>query len=309
MAERYTDTPYNFTEIVPYIITDVSIVGRKIILAKKCYFYDTCSFRNHMRISDAGLIFKYIKDTGGIVVLTRTVLMELCSGDGRLWEEHVEYIRNLYLAGITVLVIYEEDLFEVLHTYCSDAVLINQWLSYAVKNAKSKVGSIEQAIGQDLKLKKALLESRECKDSKLAERVFQAARRKKEPEDNLGEEMLAICVHWLSHMRESAAYKYIIFSDDKKAMGTFAKVIRNAREYLGQDMISVFTTPKLCYQMKVHGVLEVKEQVINILSSGNTGDMIKTFCSEEFELSPAEKIMSIDMFAEKVITENVKIYY
>lgn len=309
MDKIYKDNPQNFFEIVPYIITDIDYVEKQIILAKKCYFYDTCSFRNHMLAPNADLIFEYIKSTSGIVVLTRTVIMELCSNDGKLWNEHIQYIQNLYLAGIKILAIYEEDLFEVLYTYCSDVIEINKWLSYAVRNAKSKTGNIEQTIGQDMKLKKALFEAKECKDSKLAEKMFKAVRMSKESGDNMGEEMIAICVHWLSRIREVSSYKYIIFSDDKKAMRIFGKVIKNSREFSGQDMISVFTTAKLCYQMKLNGIVQQEEQVVNLLSKSNLGNRINVFCSEEFELSPAEKTMSIELFAKKVITQQIKIYY
>lgn len=309
MDKIYRDTPHNFSEILPYVITDIGCATKEIILAKKCYFYDTCSFRNHMVTQNANLIFEYIKSTSGIVVITRTVMMELCSKDGKLWNEHIQYIHNLHLMGIKILVIYEEDLFEVLHTYCSDITKINNWLSHAVKNVKSKTGSIEQIIWQDTKLKKVLFEGEDCKDSKLAKKMFKAVRASKETGDNMGEEMIAICVHWLSHIRETLSYKYIIFSDDKKAMRIFSKVMNNSREFLGQDMISVFTTAKLCYQMRLDDIVRHEEQVIHLLSKNNPAERINVFCSEEFELSPSEKSMSIEQFAKKVITQDIKIYY
>lgn len=309
MDKVYQDSPQNFSEIVPYIITDIDNIKKEIILAKRCYFYDTCSFRNHMLSPETGLIFEYITSTLGIVIITRTVIMELCSNDGSLWNEHIQYIKNLHSAGIEILVIYEEDLFEVLHTCYSDITEINMWLSYALRNAKGKAGSIEKVINQDVKLKKALFENEACKDSKLAEKIFKAVRISKESGDNMGEEMIAICVHWLSHIKEASPYKYIIFSDDKKAMSTFSKVINNSRKFLELDMISVFTTAKLCYQMKLNGIVQQEEQIINLLSKNNNDNIIKVFCSEEFELSPTEKTMSATLFAKKTITQNIKVYY
>ncbi len=309
MDKIYTDAPHNFSEIASFVITDSEVVAREIIMTDKCYFYDTCSFRNHMLASNTNLIFEYIKATSGIVVITRTVIMELCSNDGKLWEQHIEYIRNMHSEGIKIVVVYEEDLFKTLHTYCSDVSEINRWLSYAVKNAKSKAGSLEQVIGQDARLKKMLFQTEKCEDNKLAEKLFKSVRASKQSGDNMGEEMIAVCVHWLSRMRESCAYKYIIFSDDKRAIRIFGKVINNSREFSGQDMISEFSTAKLCYHMKLKGIVTQEEQVLALFSKSNVGDALKVFCSEEFELSPAEKTMSIEVFAKKVITQNIKIYY
>lgn len=309
MEKIYVDAPYNFSQIETYVITDINAAVREIILAEKCYFYDTCSFRNHMSAANVHLLYEYIKSTSGIVILPRTIIMELCSNDGMLWNEHIQYIKNMYQAGIKILVLYEEDFFEVLHTYCADVTGINKWLSYAVRSAKSKVGSVERAVGQDVWLKKMLFEAGTCKESKLAERMFSAARKCKVAGDNLGEEMIAVCVHWLSHIRESVSYKYIIFSDDKKAMTTFGRVIKNSKDFLGSDMISVVTTAKLCYLMQVKGIVSKEEQVIGLLSKSSMGDNISSCCSEEFELAPAEKTMSIEEFARKIIEGNIKVYF
>ncbi len=309
MGEIYKETPHNFAEIMPYVIIDIESIEKEIILEKKCFFYDACSFRNHMLAPNADLIIKYIKSGGGIVVITRTIIMELCSNDGKLWNEHIQYIKRLSAAGIKILVIYEEDLFNVLHVYCNDVVEINKWLVYAVRNAKSKTGSMESVITQNKKLKKVIFEMEECRDSKFAEMLFEAVRVEKKSGDNMGEEMIATCVHWLSHIREIIPYKYVIVSDDKKAMRIFGKVIKNSREYSECDMITVFTTPKLCYQMKINGIVVGEQQIADILSVCNSGNSINVFCSEEFELYPTEKTMSVELFARKVITQNIKIYY
>ena len=175
MDKIYRETPLNFAEISPYVITDIESIGKEIILSEKCYFYDTCSFRNHMLAPNADLIFDFIKTGIGIVVITRTIIMELCSNDGKLWDKHIQYIKNMYLSGVKILVIYEEDLFKVLHTYCNDVVEINKWLSYAVRNAKSKTGSIESVINRNIKLKKTICDMEECIDSRFAEKMFKSS--------------------------------------------------------------------------------------------------------------------------------------
>lgn len=309
MDRVYNDTPDNFMEIEPYIVRDKESVGKEIILSGKCYFYDTCAFRNHMTASEKELLLQYMRQTSGIVIITRTILMELCSRDGCLWKEHMEYIKSMHLAGIKVLVIYEEELFDVLHTFCADVAEINKWLSFAVRCAKSKVGKVELMLGQDAILKRAVLEGATCGDSKLAEKLFGSIRKQKTAGDNMGEELLAICVHWLSRMRDAEPCKYIILTDDKKAIPRFGKVIRNVKEYSGSSSVSVFTTVKLCYLMRTVHVIEEEKQVAGILSGSNLGNHIKVFCSEEYELEPTEKLMSISEFTEKIMEGTIKVYY
>ncbi len=309
MDKKYIDTPYNFREIEACVITDIEKIEKEIILAPKCYFYDTCSFRNHMKIPYVKLLYQYIKDTSGIVIITRTVMMELCSDHGYLWNEHVEYIKNMYMEGIKILVIYEEDIFEILHTYCADVSEINKWLSFAVRCAKSKVGKIESVIGQDVGFRKALFEGVECKDSKLAQKMFRRVRDSKTSGDNMGEELMAICVHWLSRMRDIELYKYVILTDDKKSIPVFGKVMKNVKEYSGFNSVSLCTTVKLCYLMQIRNIICNKDQITGILSGINQGTDLKVYCSEEFELNPTEKNMTIQEFAEKVFEGKTKVYY
>lgn len=309
MEKIEREIPCNFSEMKQYIITDVQEISNNIILAEKCYFYDTCSFRNHMVSSEQELLFDFIKETSGIVIITRTVLMELCSGDGCLWKEQIEYIKNMFLYGIKVLVIYEEDVFDVLHTVYSDVAEINKWLSFAVKYVKNKTGKVEELVRQDGKLKQVILAGEECKDSKLAKCLFTKIRSHKTPQDNMGEELLAISVHWLSRMRNFEEYKYIVLTDDKKAIPVMGKVIKNVREYLGSNSIAVCTTIKLCSLLQKADMIDNENQILKMLSYVNSEHEIKVYCSAEFELYPTEKSMSVQEYARAVFQEKIKVYF
>ncbi len=132
MATIYTDNPHNFSDIEPYIITQAQEIAQEIIMAEKCYFYDTCSFRKHVQIIHQEYQFEFIKRTGGVVVITRTILMELASHSGTMNQEYVEYIKKMHTEGLKVLVMYEEDLFYVLEQCFSTNATINGCLSIAV---------------------------------------------------------------------------------------------------------------------------------------------------------------------------------
>ncbi|MCI8669701.1 MAG: hypothetical protein HFI34_09305 [Lachnospiraceae bacterium] len=309
MKKVYNDTPDNFAEIQTYVITNVEDIAKAIILADKCFFYDACAFRNHMRILNPECIFEYIKRMGGIVVITRCIVMELCSNDNLLWKEHIEYLKKMYQYGIKILLMYEEDAFHVLNTCYSGTAQINLMLSFAIRAAKSKTGTIENILNNNSALRKEIFISSENKDSSLAKRFFREARNGKSSGDDLGETLVAVCIHMLSNIREITEYKYIMLTDDKGAIASLGKVMKNVKEYIGSSCISGITTPKLCQLMVQEHIIEDKKEIESIINAGSIGEFIKIYCSEQFELSPCEKSISVAEFAKK-ITNNagVKIY-
>ncbi len=308
MCRIYKDIPDNFIDIEPYIVTTREDIVKIIVQSEKCYFYDTCSFRKHMVIAQPDSIFNYIQQTNGVIILTRCILMELCSNNNKLWNEHIEYIKKIYQYGIRVLVIYEEDVMNVLSSCYAGGVTINGMLSIAVKNAKSKVGTIENILNRDLVLKKELFIDEDNTDNMLATRFFKKARTNKTSGDNLGEELIAICVHLLSNIREVKANKYIVLSDDKGEITLLSKTMQNVEKYIGMKCIAGVTTAKLCWLIAKNTQLSNKKQIEDIL--GNPEDIIKIYCSEEFELMPSEKTMKLGDLSEKIVSNSgIKIYF
>lgn len=307
MYSTYKENPGNFPELEPYVILDKEELAECIIKADRCYFYDACSLRNHMSAEKPELIFEYIRRTCGVVVLTRCIIMELCSDDGCLWIEHIEYIKRMQQYGIKVIVMYEEDVFCVLRTYCSDTARINEMLSFAVKCVKSKAGIIESVLGSSPKLKRELLGTCTNKNSMLAEQLFKEIRKNKQAKDSLGEELLAVCVHWLANMRDINEYKYIILTDDRKVVPVISKAMKNSEEHNGKRAISVLTTTRLCSLLVKEGIIAARSQIISILSG--TDSRIRLFCSEKFELGPTDKSMSVSEFADKVIKREITVYF
>lgn len=306
MCRIYKDTPDNFTDIEPYIIINSEEVTKTIIRSEKCYFYDTCSFRKHMMIEHPESIFNYVKQTKGVIIITRCIIMELCSSNNKLWNEHIEYIKKMHQYGLCVIVIFEEDIMDVLSFCYTGVTTINGMLSIAVKHAKSKTGTVEKILNNDSVLKKELLVDNTNTDKMLAMRFFRKARTNKTSGDNLGEELIAICVHMLSNIREDKKYKYIVLSDDKGAITLLSKTMQNVEKNIGMKCITAVTTAKLCWMISKTLHLSDKEQIEKIL--GHPDDNIKIYCSEEYELMPAEKTMKIGELAEKLISGCIKIY-
>lgn len=306
MCKIYKDTPENFNDIEPYVSINSEDVVKRLIQSEKCYFYDTCSFRKHMIIDQPESIFDYVKQTNGVVVITRCIIMELCSNDNKLWVEHIEYIKKMHQSGLYVIVMFEEDFMDVLNFCFTGVTTTNGMLSIAVKHAKSKTGTVEKILSIDSALKKELLVDDTNSDKTLAKRFFGKVRLNKTSEDNLGEELISICVHMLSNIREEKANKYIVLSDDKGAITLLGKTMQNVEKYMGMKCITGVTTAKLCWLIENNLHFSSKEQIENIL--GNPDENIKVYCSEEYELMPSEKTFKVSELAQKLIGGSIKIY-
>lgn len=301
MTTNYVDNPHNFNEIEPYVIIDKEQITIEIITAKKCYFYDACSFRWHTQVKDTTPIFEFIKNNDGIVVITRTILMELASHSGVLNAEYIEYIKDMYTNHVKVLVVYEEDLFDVLDMCFASNVEINRCLSRAVKVVKTRTSTIEEVLNNDRILLNSVM-SDNVSDGTLFKRFFSKVRNSKESGDSLGEQLITICCHILSNIPEKEQYKYVVLTDDKKAIGLINKTSNNVYEHRKVYSLSAVTTVKLVQRLYNEGLIKTKEKVEELLAICATKDIIKVWASEEYDLRPVYKTFNYKELAQKIIT-------
>lgn len=272
----YTDMPMNIAEITPYVVDERKRIAAEILEKQKCYFYDTCSFRRHSRLKreEAEYFLKYIKAQDGIVLITRCILMELASHSGVVNPEYVEYIKRIKDFGITVLVLYEEDLFSVMDLAFSTNAAVNSYLCWAVRTIKGPVSTITETLEQDTRLYNQVVKGRNLEQRGVYEHFFKAVRKNKESGDNLGEELLAICLHLLSHLPGEEDGKFCIITDDKGAAGRINTLFREtARQYRGKKII-IFSTPKIVQVLHREKLLENREHIKAILSTGIEGKLV-----------------------------------
>ena len=310
MATCYKETPLNFQDIEPYVIQDKEQIVRKIITAQRCYFYDTCSFRRHAHLPNPQYWFDYIKNDNGIVIITRCILMELASHSGILNSEYIDYIKEMNTSGVEILVIYEENLFDILSVCFSANECINNFLHYTVRNVKTATGTISETLKNDVLLKQEILVKENVSDGSLFTRFFKEVRSNKESGDNLGEELLVVCVHMLSNIPENFKYKYIIVTDDKGAIGLVKKAMKNADELQKPHLFSAFTTTRIAQLLYTDRLISQKAQVEEILSVCVSDGKVPFLGTEEYDLEIKEKKMTCDELAQKIMTENaVRIHY
>lgn len=276
MSVSYTDNPHNMSEISNYVTTEKEQIIAKIFRSAKCYFYDTCSFRRHANLDDAHLeyFFKYIKNQNGIVIITRCILMELASHSGVLNTEYIEYLKRINAAGITVLVIYEEDLFSVMEVCYSTNAAINGYLCWAVRTIMGPISTITEILENNSELNNEVIKGKNLNNSGVYKRFFQAVRANKESGDNLGEELLGICLHILSHIPGEDNGKFCVITDDKGAAGKIdAMFKKTAKQHHGND-IGIFSTPKLAQILYRENILLNVEHLKEIVGAGTNGNIV-----------------------------------
>ena len=303
MATNYTDCPQNIADIMQYVVIDKVQCAKKILMAQKCFFYDTCSFRYHSNMEHPEYLFEYIKRESGIVVITRTIIMELASASHSLNIEYIEYLKKMHGFGIEILVIYEEDIFEVLNLYYTSNAKINRCLSVAVKVSKNATGTISDVLRENSGLRQSMMDEKNT-DRTLFSCFFSEVRNHKESEDNLGEEMVGICIHMLSNILEPYDFKYIVFTDDKGAIRLINKVQNNIWTHLEIKPVSAMTTIKLAQKLYQQSIITKREQVLEIVSAGTKENDVKILASEEYDLEPQEKKMTCSELTDKIMIPN-----
>lgn len=309
MATSYTENPSNISDIMQYVLADTSRCVQEILLAEKCFFYDTCAFRNHANLEHSEFLLEFIQRKKGIVIITRTVIMELASSSGSLNVEYIDYLKKMYQYGLKILVIYEEDVFDVLSQCFTSNARINEQLDVAVKVVKSATGTISDVYKSDKQLRADIMSDNNT-DSTLFARFFSAVRGNKVSGDNLGEEMIAICIHLLSNIPEYHEYKHIVMTEDKGAIRTINKIWKNIWDYSAKNTVTAVTTVALVQKLYQQNIITTKEQVEEFISSGATDGIVKILVSEEYDLEPQEKTLLCSDVADKIVTSyGMRIYY
>ncbi len=292
MEGIYTETPYNLEELMPYVVTDVETCIFQIYQKKICYFYDACSFRIHANLGEVKKRFlKYVQTQDGLFIITRSILMELASLSGELNPEYISYGKEIMESGITLLLMYEEDFFSVMEVVFSQNAVINNYLSWAVRLLHKPGYTVYEVMntskpGEDGtalingepdyndKWKELLLKANGLEKGDLFHKFFSALRSSKHARDNLGEEVLAICLYLLSYIPGEPDSKFRVITDDKGAAGCIAGLVkRTNKKHAGRGIV-ICSTPKLAQMMYKEDILTERNQLVEFVSAGVRGNVV-----------------------------------
>lgn len=312
MATTYTESPGNFCEIESFVETEISEIKSIFFSIEKVFFYDACSFQRHSNLADKekDILINYYCERGIAVFITRCILMELASNQHKLIEKYIAFIKSMNDAGVPVILYNEEFTYDILSECFSSNDKINEYLTWAVRMVKSPVSTIEETLKSDAKLYSEVIEGKTVKSSDLYKRFFTTVRGNKEHHDNLGEELISICVHILSYLPGVSDGKLCVLTDDKGAAGKIDSVMRRTNPQNRGSKIILFSTPKFVQHMFQEHVEMSEEAMINLISQGRTGN-ITVMGITAFDLKVDEKIsMTSRELVQKIMEPNgIKIVF
>lgn len=306
MATAYTETPSNLSEIMPFIVTDIKVIKNLFYSADRVIFYDACSFQRHSHLAnrERSILIRYYNAHATTVFITRCILMELASDRGMLAEEFIEFIKVMSENEIKVVLFDEEYMYDILSECFSVNEKINAYLLWAVRMCKSPTSTITETLKENIKLMAEVLEGKNLQQSDVYDRFFTAVRGNKEHDDNLGEELIAICVHILSHLPGVYDGKLCVMTDDKGAAAKIDSVMKKTDARNRGVKIALFSTPKLVQHMFQEQVEISEDEMVTILSQGASGKIVVMgITAYDFDVNRSISMTSREL-AHKIMEPN-----
>lgn len=306
MATAYTETPSNLSEIMPFIVTDIKVIKNLFYSAGRVIFYDACSFQRHSHLAnrEKSILIRYYNAHATTVFITRCILMELASDRGILAEEFIEFIKVMSENEIKVVLFDEEYIYDILSECFSVNEKINAYLLWAVRMCKSPTSTITETLKENIKLMAEVLEGKNLQQSDVYDRFFTAVRGNKEHDDNLGEELIAICVHILLHLPGVYDGKLCVMTDDKGAAVKIDSVMKKTDARNRGFKIVLFSTPKLVQHMFQEQVQISEDEMVTILSQGASGKIVVMgITAYDFDVNRSISMTSREL-AHKIMEPN-----
>ena len=306
MATAYTETPSNLSEIMPFIVTDIKVIKNLFYSADRVIFYDACSFQRHSHLAnrERSILIRYYNAHATTVFITRCILMELASDRGMLAEKFIEFIKVMSENEIKVVLFDEEYIYDILSECFSVNEKINAYLLWAVRMCKSLTSTITETLKENTKLMAEVLEGKNLQQSDVYDRFFTAVRGNKEHDDNLGEELIAICVHILSHLPGVYDGKLCVMTDDKGAAAKIDSVMKKTDVRNRGVKIVLFSTPKLVQHMFQEQVEISEDEMAAILSQGASGKIVVMgITAYDFDVNRSISMTSREL-AHKIMEPN-----
>ncbi|SNT11439.1 hypothetical protein SAMN05446037_104126 [Anaerovirgula multivorans] len=300
MSKVCQDISNNFSDIQEYLITEPSQVIDQFFKYQKHFFYDTCSILHHSNASSNSFIIDFLANQGAIIIITRTVLMELSSNNFEIDPIQIEYFRKINISGIPVLLFDEEIVLELIKESLTITVEdANQLLGFAVKEVskfKTAINNIIRVMDPNLKIK--ILNLRPGSQN-LYEPFFQFARSQKFEGDSLAEELILILVIVLTKIPFG---QYILISDDLRIRNNVISVNQYIEKHHNLRAPMQLTTSRLVYEMHRKQILTDENEMIEILSASSNGN-INVFCMGEEDIQLVKKSFTKEELLSKIISE------
>lgn len=307
MTRQYQQVPSNFNDIKEYLIYEKVEIIDSFFTGENYFFYDTCSLIHHSNSSKRNYIIQYLKNKNAIIIITRTVLMELSSNDCNIHPTQANFIKELFQSGLRVLLFDEEIIVNCLKDMLgSTNEEANLLLGYAIKEVSKFKGAIYQIKNSMERSFSSKLLGDNPGSTLLYDRFFQYARSQKKQGDSLAEKLIFICIIVLSKMPRG---KYILVSDD---LNIRAEVIGINGYLMDKHQIKApfqLTTPALIYRMYKESIINRQSDMLDILSAAFSGN-VNVFYIGEYDIQIAySSFTRTDLIKRLIDDDEFRIMY
>lgn len=298
MTRMYKETPDNFSEIQKFLVEE-NYIGL-ILMAKHCFFYDTCSIVRHSNSRNRKKIADYIYDKEGIVILTRTVLMELQNSNNIIEDVQIKYIQDLYDKGIKIVLLNEEDIFNILNEVISISISdSNKLLGLSINTVSKSKGIVYEIKTNDpQKIVDKMFDSKSR--VQYYKEFFELARSNKRSQDNLAEELMFICFIVLS--RIPLINKLVFLSNDLKSREIVLSINKYTRDKHHKEEPYQLTSAKLIFNLFKSRLIEHKEDIVEMFNKSTGGD-INVYYMGEYDIDLKHKSFSKEELADNIFEQ------
>ena len=270
MATEYSEVPDNFEEIKACFITDFAEYKTVMENAALVVFYDTCAVKNHANLPEQlqAKISAYLKGKGGIAVITGCVLMELAGDEHHIYVRIIDFFKMLSSNGIKIILFEESRVYDFLADAYQSAAAINEKLRYAVRAFAVPPSTIRETVKKSPELTALVGDGAVPIGRDLCGHFFSLVRSHKRHGDNLGEQLIGICIYMLLHLPAEPSCKFTVYTDDKGAAGSISKGVKSIPPAVTDKRPGIFSSAKIFQSMYAENFFtdeaELKEAIKKI---------------------------------------------
>ncbi|WP_243467831.1 transposase [Acetivibrio straminisolvens] len=282
-------------------------VVNEFINAKQYFFYDTCSILHHSNSLNRKTIINYLKSKADVIVVTRTVLMELTANSFELHPLQVQYLRELNSSGFKVILFDEEIIYDCLkEVFNISAENANKLLGYAIKEVCKYKMNISEIVENMDKRMAVKLKSTNPGNRELFSIFFRHARTQKSEGDSMAEELILICIIVLTRISWG---RYFLISDDMRIKPLVISVNDYILEHHGRKEPYQLTTSSLVYKMYKDNILTDKDDMIEIMKAAFKGN-VNVFYVGEYDIEQRYESFKCENLIDRLLKEkDFKIIY
>lgn len=180
---------------------------------------------------------------------------------------------------------------------------INNILVWSVRMMKVPVSTFAKTLDKDEALNDVVMKGRNLDNKGVYNKFFYSVRANKESGDNLGKELLVICLHILSQLPGEEDGKFCIITDDKEAAGKIDGLFKKTnRQFQGKKII-IFSTPKLVQILYAEKYVTDRESLVEVLKFGGNGN-IKILGTRIYDLKSNEISLSCEEMEDLTIRKS-----